>query len=76
LFKVISLGFNYAEEKKREDQIEFLKNFPPSPWENIDGNNYTLRMYVPTGWVVCRPIYRSAAMCFVPDPQHEWKLNK
>ena len=39
-------------------------------WEEV--SEYTYRMRVPTGWVV--KTYRGC--CFVPDPQHEWKLSE
>lgn len=54
-------------------------------WEHIvktegGGALYgTFRMKVPGGWVVKQVIQQgtaSVALCFVPDPGHEWKLEE
>lgn len=43
-------------------------------WEAIDSD--TFRLKVPGGWLV-KAYGRSApSICFVPDLDHEWKLEK
>lgn len=47
------------------------------PIKNYD---YTERLKVPGGWVVCRidggKSPQSMAMCFISDPDHTWELEK
>lgn len=49
-------------------------------WERIDQteNDYTERMAVPGGWLVCRVnglhLPQSLASWFVADPDHNWPM--
>jgi hypothetical protein len=43
-------------------------------WEFID--SCTRRMEVPAGWIVQDIDTSGGAMCFVPDPDHAWRLAK
>lgn len=47
-------------------------------WEQV--TETTFRMKVPGGWIICDETInpdgtRSASICNVPDPNHEWELT-
>ena len=67
---------------KGDDMTEY-----PREWEEV--SDQTLRLKVPEGWVVQVeqyvieydkhdnkiPKFLTTAVCFVPDPEHKWKLE-
>lgn len=62
-----------------EDQIELHRK----KWESIFGvySDCTMRLRVPGGWIVktyerSRDSTSSQAICFFPDPNHEWDPKK
>ena len=50
---------------------------PKSKWEDID--NYTERMSVYGGWLIKGYVAGEQeygiALCFIPDPDHIWRLS-
>lgn len=50
------------------------KTFFPRIWEHIDGEG-TTRLKVYGGWVIYSSLSEGTeSMCFMPDPDHKWKL--
>ena len=46
---------------------------PPAFWEEVD--HYTRRAKVHGGWVVKSISGSGLALCFIPDPNHEWVVK-
>lgn len=64
------------------DEPQEPKKVDPLAWEMLtDEEDFgTWRRRVPGGWLVrtAEEYYHGGgeALCFLPDPNHEWRLNK
>ena len=56
--------------------MEKYRNKPTRYPREFEAMNYsTARLKVPGGWVVESADECTVAICFVPDPKHEWILE-
>ena len=65
--------FNLLKIRKKAEEFLTPDKFFPRIWEKIDEAG-TMRLKVFGGWVIYSSWEGTETMCFVPDPDHKWKL--